>query len=167
MKVKEVLLIITFLVSIQGITQEADFTKDSLRIVSGSLGQNVFVIGDSVVNKNIFRNTISTSNGAYNYFRKGNKLNILSGTMGFLGGAAIGFTVASLIGPGENSYWAVGATGVALLILNYPIKQSSRYNFKKAVDTYNKDLNNETSFWNRSELNLSLSTSSIGFKLTF
>jgi hypothetical protein len=152
--------------SFTGKTQEKDFTKDSLKIVSGFMGQNVFVIGDSVVYKNTFQDVIKSNSQSYEYFRKGNNQNILAATIGFIGGGAIGFTLGSLISGGDP-YWGVGAAGLGLLIINYPISQSSKYNFKKATDKYNRTLNNDSSFWNRSELNLSYSGTSLTINLKF
>lgn len=166
MKTNHFILILFMLFSYLGKSQEVVNSKDSILIAKGTFGENIFVVGDSVVTKRYFNDVIKTNYEAHEFFRKGNNLNILSTVLGIAGGGAIGFTLGGLISGGDPN-WAVGGAGVVILMINYPIKSSSKYNLKKATDTYNRGLNNDASFWNKSEMNLFITGNGIGFNFKF
>jgi len=154
------------MLSYLGKSQEVSNNKDSLLIVKGLLGENIFVVGDSVIKKRYFNDVIRTNSEANVFFRKGNNLNILSALMVITGGGAIGFTLGSLVSGGEPNF-VIGVAGLAILIVHIPIKRSSSYNLKKSTEIYNRGINNNTSFLERSEINLCVFQNRTGIKFKF
>ena len=70
MKTNHFILMLFMLFSYLGKSQEVMNSKDSLLIVKGLIGENVFVVGDSAVNKHYFNDVIKTNHEANEFFVK-------------------------------------------------------------------------------------------------
>lgn len=166
MKTHFIFLPFLFTICFNCFTQETEITNDSLKIRMNNSLRNVFFVGDKFVTKSKFEDIIRTNQKAYSYYRTGNNQFILSNFLGIPGGIAVGYIIGSLI-VSAKPIWAIGGVGVALIIINIPVKKSMKYNLQKGIDIYNAGLNNQTSFWDRSEIGLSIADGGVGVTLNF
>lgn len=166
MKTHLLFLPFLFLICCNGFTQETEIKNDSLKIRMNNSLRNVFFVGDKFVTKSKFEDIIRTNQEAYTYYRKGNNQFLLSNLLRIPGGIAVGYIIGNLIAEAKP-VWAIGGVGVALIIISIPLKKSMKYNLQKGADIFNAGLNNQTSFWDRSEIGLSIADGGVGITLNF
>lgn len=83
----------------------------------------------------------------------------------YAGGFMVGWPIGTAIGGGKPN-WAMAGIGAGLIVVAIPISQGFNKKAKLAVGTYNHGLQ-ASSFWDKSELKLSMTANGIGLNLRF
>ena len=89
---------------------------------------------------------------AYEAFKKGRTANVFSTSMGFVGGALVGWELGSAISSKPINY-VRGGVGLGVALISLIIDAGAIKIFKKAADIYNGG-KSKTSFINSLQLNL-------------
>jgi hypothetical protein len=121
--------------------------------------------GGTSLNLNQLVNAMKSNEQAYSQIKSAQSTYTLASVFGFAGGFMVGWPIGTAIGGGEPN-WTLAGIGAGLIVISIPISQKFNKQAKQAVDTYNSGLQ-PTSFWNKSELNLSMGRDGIGLKLRF
>ncbi|MCH8545977.1 MAG: hypothetical protein LAT54_04530 [Cryomorphaceae bacterium] len=102
---------------------------------------------------------------AYDQMRTARKRRNLSNALGITGGFIFGWQVGAALGGGEPN-WVIGSIGAGLMVASFPINSSYKRKAKEGIDTYNSGLRS-SSFWERSEINISFAGNGIGLIMRF
>lgn len=128
-------------------------------------GNYVYYQGSNKLKMKDLTNIIKTNEVAYKEFKSAKTTYVFSQTLGFVGGFMVGWTLGEMIG-GRDPNWTVAGIGVGLATVSFPLFKSYGKKAKNAIDIYNLGLKT-TSFWDRKQLNLSMSQNGIGLTLSF
>ena len=124
-----------------------------------------FYQGGQRLNMNQLVNTMKPNEQAYKQIKSAQSTYTIAKIFSFAGGFMIGWPLGTAIAGGEPN-WAMAGIGAGLIVVAIPMSQSFNKKAKQAVDTYNEGLQT-SSFWNKSELILSITGNGIGLKLRF
>ena len=109
--------------------------------------------------------TLEPNEIAYMEIKAAQTTYVLSMILGFTGGFLIGWPVGAALGGGEPN-WAMAAVGAGLIVVTIPISNKFNKQAKSAVDNYNSGLVT-SSFWDKNELNFTVSDNGVGLTLRF
>lgn len=169
-----------------------DLSKNGKEISTSMAKENIaeiiydsqpeYALSDSVTMKKAF--------GGYQFYSKNKRLNIkqlvetlepnelaykeikaaqttytFSMILGYTGGFLIGWPVGTALGGGEPN-WTMAAVGAGIIVVAIPISNKFNKQAKSAIDIYNSGLTT-SSFWDKNELNFTVSNNGVGFTLSF
>ncbi|MCK5775161.1 MAG: hypothetical protein KAH25_03240 [Bacteroidales bacterium] len=124
-----------------------------------------FYQGEEKIDMNQLVNTIKPNEQAYEQIKSAQSERVFALLLSGTGGFMIGWQLGKSIGGGEPN-WLLAGVGVGLFVVSIPISKSSNKKIKQAVDLYNHELQT-ASFWDKKELNLSMTESGVGLVLRF
>lgn len=124
-----------------------------------------FYQGERLLKMSELTSTMVLNNEAYKQIKSAQSTYTMATIFSYAGGFLVGWPLGTAIGGGEPN-WTLAAIGAGLIVVTIPITQSFNKKAKQAVDTYNGGLQT-SSFWDRNELNLSLTGNGIGLTLNF
>lgn len=139
-------------------------SADSIRIKK-ILGGYKFYIGTSKLNMEELKIVLESNAQAYQQLKSAQSANTVASIIGGIGGALVGIPIGTAIA-GKDANWALAGVGAGLIGVSIPFSVKANKLAKKAVNTYNSGLRSG-SFWNRSELHLSIAGNKIGLTLQF
>lgn len=85
--------------------------------------------------------------------------------LSYVGGSFIGYPLGQFIGGGEP-LWPLAGIGAVIVAIALPMAKKLDDQTKEAVDIYNTG-KQKTSFWDNTELRLSMTENGVGFALRF
>lgn len=124
-----------------------------------------FYQGNKRLNMNKLVNTMQPNEVAYKEIKSAQSTYTIATIFGVAGGFMVGWPIGTALGGGDPN-WTMAGIGAGLIVVSIPISQKFNKQAKHAVDTYNSGLKT-SSFWDKSELELSMSGNGIGLKLRF
>ena len=124
-----------------------------------------FYQGERLLKMNDLTITMVLNNEAYKQIKSARSAYTMASILSYAGGFLVGWPLGTAIGGGEPN-WTLAGIGAGLIVVSIPITQSFNKKAKQAVDTYNGGLQT-SSFWDKNELNLSLTGNGIGLTLNF
>lgn len=139
-------------------------TNDSIE-VRRAFGGYLFYQSGHRLSMSELINTLEVNTEAWTMAKSAQKTNLLSGILGGVGGACIGWQLGAAMA-GSKANWAVAGVGAGLIVIAYPISLSSNKKLMRAVGLYNAT-KSATSFWHDSELRLQISDEGLGLALSF
>lgn len=110
-------------------------------------------------------NAMKPNEQAYNKIKSAKSTYTLATIIGGAGGFMVGYTIGTAIGGGDPN-WVMAEIGAGLIVVSIPITLSYNKKAKEAVDTFNDGFKT-SSYWNKSELKMTLTGNGIGFTLRF
>lgn len=114
-----------------------------IEISKGFGGYRYSLNGQTLSKKEVFT-TLEVHEEAYELMKKSRNKNILSGILGGIGGAFIGYTLSQAI-MGNDANWALLGVGTGFLAVGIPISISGNKNAREAVVLYNSSLEQQVS----------------------
>jgi len=102
---------------------------------------------------------------AYEQIKKAQTSYAAALVFSYAGGFMIGYPVGTAIAGGEPN-WALAGIGAGLIVVAIPLNRSFDKKARQAIDTFNEGLESD-SFWDRSELKLSMTENGLGLILSF
>ncbi len=124
-----------------------------------------FYQGERLLKMSDLTITMVLNNEAYKQIKSARSAYTMASILSYAGGFLVGWPLGTAIGGGEPN-WTLAGIGAGLIVVSIPITQSFNKKAKQAVDTYNGGLQT-SSFWDKNELNLSLTGNGIGLTLNF
>lgn len=124
-----------------------------------------FYQGERLLKMSDLTITMVLNNEAYKQIKSARSAYTMASILSYAGGFLVGWPLGTAIGGGEPN-WTLAGIGAGLIVVSIPIAQSFNKKAKQAVDTYNGGLQT-SSFWDKNELNLSLTGNGIGLTLNF
>ena len=124
-----------------------------------------FYQGEQRLNMNQLVNSMKPNDLAYKLIKSAKSSYSMAMIFSYAGGFMVGWPLGKAIGGGKPS-WAIAGIGIGLFIIAIPINQSFNKKAKQAVKTFNGGLQT-SSFWDKSELKLSMTGNGIGLTLNF
>ena len=124
-----------------------------------------FYQGEQMLNMNQLVNLMKPNDLAYRQIKSAQASFTLAAIMSGVGGFMVGWPIGTALGGGEPN-WTLAGVGAGLILVSIPISQSFNKKAKQAVELYNAGLQT-SSFWDKKELNLSLTGNGIGLTLKF
>ena len=124
-----------------------------------------FYQGDKMLSMSQLVSTMSTNELAYKQIKSAQSTSTVVMILAGVGGFMIGYPIGTALAGGEPN-WTMAGIGAGTIAVAIPIGINSDKKAKQAVETYNRGLQT-TSFWDKSELKLSMSGNGIGLTLTF
>ncbi len=124
-----------------------------------------FYQGDKLLKVNQLVNTMKTNEQAYKQIKSAQSTYTMAMILSSAGGFMVGWPLGTAVGGGEPN-WTIAGIGAGLIVAAIPISQSFNKKAKQAVDTFNSGLQT-SSFWEKNELNLTLTGNGIGLTLNF
>ena len=124
-----------------------------------------FYQGERLLKMSDLTITMVLNNEAYKQIKSARSAYTMASILSYAGGFLVGWPLGTAIGGGEPN-WTLAGIGAGLIFVSIPITQSFNKKAKQAVDTYNGGLQT-SSFWDKNELNLSLTGNGIGLTLNF
>ncbi len=106
---------------------------------------------------------MKTNDQATKQLRSAKTVQVTASVIGFAGGFMVGYPLGTALVGGEPN-WVLASVGAGLIVVSFTLNHSAKNKTKQAVNTYNKGLNT-SSFWNNSELKLSMTGNGIGLLL--
>lgn len=134
-------------------------------VMKKSFGGYTFFQGDKRLNMNQLVNAMESNNQAYTQIKSAKSTYTIASTLGLAGGFLVGWPLGTAIGGGKPN-WVLAGIGAGLIVASIPISNNFNKKARKAVDTYNGELKT-SSFWDRKELDLSMTGGGIGLTLRF
>lgn len=162
-KMKKIAIILTLL------TMSLTFTlgqtvNDSIS-AKKVFGGYQFSQGGKRLKVNQLVNAMKPNEQAYNKIKSAKSTYTLATIIGGAGGFMVGYTIGTAIGGGDPN-WVMAEIGAGLIVVSIPITLSYNKKAKEAVDTFNDGFKT-SSYWNKSELKMTLTGNGIGFTLRF
>lgn len=139
-------------------------TSDSVSMKK-VFGGYQFYQGEQRLNMNQLANTMKPNEQAYKQIKSAKSTYTMAMIFSYAGGFMVGWPLGTAISGGEPN-WAMAGIGAGLIVVAIPISQSFNKKAKQAVDTFNGGLQT-SSFWDKKELNLTLTGNGIGLTLNF
>ncbi len=162
-KMKRIAIIISLLtVTFTFVSGQTSADSISIKKV---LGGYQFYHGEKRLNMNQLVKTMEPNEQAYSQIKSAQSTYTLASIVGFAGGFMVGWPIGAAIGRGEPN-WTMAGIGAGLIVVSIPISKKYTKQAKQAVDTYNGGLQ-ANSFWDKSELKLSMTGNGIGVTLRF
>ncbi len=124
-----------------------------------------FYQGEQLLKMGDLTSAMVLNKEAYKQIKAAQSTYTMASILSYAGGFLVGWPLGTVIGGGEPN-WTLAAVGAGLIVVSIPISQSFNKKAKQAVDTYNGGLQT-SSFWDRNELNLSMTGNGIGLTLNF
>jgi ABC-type antimicrobial peptide transport system permease subunit len=160
---KKIALIITLLTVVFSVSYgQASNDSISMRKVYGGY---VFYQGNSRLNMNQLVMAMENNEQAYQEIKSAKSTYTIASIIGFAGGFMVGWPIGTLIGGGEPN-WTMAGIGAGLIVVSIPISESFNKKARKAVNTFNVTTQT-SSFWDKNELNFSMTENGIGLTLNF
>ncbi len=162
-KMKKIATILTLLtVSLTFTFGQALTDSISIKKVFGGYQ---FSQGEKRLNMNQLANAMKPNEQAYNKIKSAKSTYTLATIIGGAGGFMVGWPIGTAIGGGEPN-WVMAGIGAGLIVVSIPITQNYNKKAKQAVDTFNDGFRT-SSFWDKSELKMTMTGNGIGFTLRF
>lgn len=158
------ILILIFLLTVSLSFAFSQTQTDSIS-VKKVFGGYQFYQGEKRLNVKQLVNTMKPNEEAYSQMKSAQSSYTTASVISFAGGFMIGWQLGAAIGGGDPN-WAMAGIGAGLFVVSIPISQKYNKQAKQAVDTYNLGLQT-TSFWDKSELRLSMTGNGLGLTLRF
>lgn len=124
-----------------------------------------FYQGDKLLKVNQLVNTMKPNEQAYKQIKSAQSTYTMATIFSYAGGFMVGWPLGTALGGGEPN-WAMAGIGAGLIVVAIPISQCFNKKAKQAVDTFNGGLQT-SSFWDKKELNLTMTGNGIGLTLNF
>lgn len=124
-----------------------------------------FYQGEQRLNMNQLVKTMKPNEQAYKQIKSAQSTYTMAMIFSYAGGFMVGWPLGTALGGGEPN-WAMAGIGAGLIVVAIPISQSFNKKAKQAVDTFNSGLQT-SSFWDKNELNLTMTENGIGLTLNF
>ncbi len=124
-----------------------------------------FYQGEKRLNMNQLVTTMKPNEQAYKQIKSAQSSYTIAMIFGYAGGFMVGWPIGTAIGGGKPN-WAMAGIGAGLIVVAIPISHSYNKKAKQAVDTYNNGFQ-PSSFWDKSEIKLSMTANGIGLSLRF
>lgn len=144
MKIAILLSFIIVLTFVEGFLQnQSDNTpKFKIQFVKNETGQAYIYRGIRIKLKEILP-IVENNSAAYQLAKHAYNKSSNSRVVGFIGGFLVGFQLGRYI-TGTEPNWIVGSIGGALVVAAIPLRKSADRKMQKAVQIYNKGLEEET-----------------------
>ena len=166
MKTKHFILPLLLMMTFLSWSQDEINKLDSLNITESFLSGYQYYSGGKGIHKRDFENIIVNDSEAFKYYKKGKNRNAFATFFGIVGGFGVGWMVGGILGGGEPN-WVMGGVGAGSLIISIPLSISASKNFTKSVTIFNRNLSNQSSLSQQSDLSFTINRQKIGFILTF
>ncbi len=142
----------------------AQTENDSITIKK-VFGGYQFYQGEQRLNMNKLVNTMKPNEEAYKQIKSAQSTYTMATIFSCAGGCMVGWPLGTAMGGGEPN-WIMAGIGAGLIVVTITISQSFNKKAKQAVDTFNGGLQT-CSFWDKNELNLTMTGNGIGLTLNF
>lgn len=140
-------------------------SNDSIAIIKSG-GGTVFVQNGEQLNVNQLLNRMKPKPEAYKLMQKAQNTYTLGTVLSVAGGALVGFPIGTMLGGGDPE-WGMAGAGAVLIVISVPLISKFKREVKIAVDAFNRDIQQTTSFWGQTELRLAFSGNGVGLTLSF
>ena len=140
------------------------FSQQKIDVKNSGIGV-VFKQEDKILNAKKLLTAVSSNEEAYLIAKKGKGKYDGANVLGAIGGFAFGYTLGAAV-TGSDPNWAVGGGGVGLAVVSLIISSNASKDFIKAVEIYNSDLDNSSSYY-KPKMYLSPANSGLGISLNF
>lgn len=124
-----------------------------------------FCQGNDMLGMKQLVNTMKPNEQAFKEIKSAQSNYTLATIIGAAGGFMIGWPIGTAIGGGDPN-WTLAGIGAGLFVVSIPITQKSNKQAKEAVNIYNSALQTST-FWDKRQLNFTMSENRIGLTLRF
>lgn len=108
---------------------------------------------------------LASNEQAAKIFQSAKSNNTFASIISGIGGFMVGWPIGTAIGGGEPN-WAMAGIGAGLILVALPINGAYNKKAKEAVELYNQG-KRSTSFWQKSDINLTLKGNGVGLKIVF
>lgn len=139
-------------------------TTDSITMTK-VFGGYQFYQGGNRLTLNQLASTMKPDEQAYKEIKSAKSVYITTMIFSYAGGFMVGYPLGTALGGGDPN-WALAGIGAGLIVVAISLNHSFNKKAKQAVDTYNSGIG-ESSFWDKSELKLSMTGNGIGLTLRF
>jgi len=158
---------IAIIISLLNITLAFTFGQTSTDSISMKkvCGGYQFYQGNQRLNMDQLVKIIKPNEQAYKQIQSAKSTSTLASIIGFAGGFMVGWPIGAAIAGGEPN-WKLAGIGAGLIVVSIPISHTCNKKTQEAVRMYNKDLK-PTSFWDISELNMSINENGLGLRFNF
>ncbi|MEM9894878.1 MAG: hypothetical protein AAF789_00795 [Bacteroidota bacterium] len=128
-------------------------------------GGYVFYQGDQLLKVKQLVTAMKPNEQAYQQIKSAQSTYTMAMILNYAGGFMIGWPLGTAAAGGEAN-WTLAGIGAGLVVVAIPIGRSFNKKAKQAVDTFNEGLKT-SSFWEKSELNFTMTGHGIGLTLNF
>ncbi len=130
-----------------------------------AFGNTLFYQGGTRLNMKQLVYAMEPNKEAYFQIKTAQSTYTVVSIIEFAGGFMIGWPLGMAMA-GKDPDWTMAGIGAGLVVVSIPIRQKFNKQANLAIDTYNGG-NQSISFWDKSELRLSMTGNGIGFTLRF
>lgn len=138
---------------------------DTIRMVR-DFGGTTYYDGGTLLRPKDIRSIVQDNEQALTLAESANTQSIISGIIAFSGGFMCGYQLGAIISGREPSY-GVLAIGAGVIAISIPISISANRDLKRAVRTYNADIQSNQTTTGQYQLRLQSTGNTIGLVLTF
>lgn len=128
-------------------------------------GEYQFYQGEQCLSMKQLVSAMKPNEQAYKQIKSAQASYTIAMVFSYVGGFLIGWPIGTAIGGGDPN-WAMAGIGAGCIAVAIPLSHRVNIKTKQAVDTYNGGLQT-SSFWDKSELNLSMTANGIGLSFRF
>jgi hypothetical protein len=160
---KKLILILSLLTV--NLTVVSGLTPSDSITIKKVFGGYTFFQGEKRLNMTQLVNTLKPNEQAYTQIKSAQSNYIFGAILGGVGGFMVGYPLGTALAGGEPN-WTMAGIGAGLVIISIPVSIQSGKKAKQAVETFNNGLMTST-FWDNSELKVSLTGYGVGLTLRF
>jgi hypothetical protein len=138
---------------------------DTISIIK-TFGGTTYYDGRKQLKPKDIRNIVQDNEQALTLVKSANAQSVISGIIAFSGGFMCGYQLGAIISGREPSY-GVLAIGAGVIAISIPISISANRDLKRAVRTYNADIQSNHTTTGQYQLRLQSTGNTIGLAFTF
>lgn len=158
-------IIVLLLLSITFCTMTYGQISSDLIIVKKQFGSFVFYKDSDKLTLSQLSKIIKTNEEASKIAKQANTTQVFAVLTGVAGGAMLGYPIGAAMA-GKKPNYIIAGVGAGLIVVSVPLSFKANRQYKKATDEYNKGLD-AASFWDKTELKLSMTENGFGLTLKF
>jgi len=128
-------------------------------------GGYTFSQNDKMLTLNQMQEVVKDNKQAFELVKSAKTNQTWGMVLGASGGALVGYPIGTAIGGGDPK-WALAGVGAALIVATIPIIKGFNRKTKEAVELYNADMPNKTSYY-KPTFNLNFKGSSMSLSMNF
>lgn len=138
--------------------------NDTITVKKNFGGQTFYYNGSQLKSRQL-KNTLKNHAEAYNIYKSSRAATTVGAILGYTGGFMIGWSLGTAIGGGKPN-WAIGGIGAGLTAVSIPFSISSGKKIKKAVNTFNASVTNQSTH-NLREMRFQVHPAGVGLAYHF
>jgi outer membrane lipoprotein SlyB len=125
-----------------------------------------YTYNDELISLGDLANIMESNTEAFELIKKGRTNRSLSGVLGFVGGALVGWPIGNVIGGGDPN-WTLAGIGAGVIVVAIPISSRANKNINQAVELYNASVDSKAYRKNKPEFHLIANGNGFGLSMNF